>query len=128
MQSNHVKTRFSLRSLIALTTFVAVLFTAFIWLAPGVTVAVRNSGATSLHDFHVHVTGRTYELGDISSGAIKKCKVRPNGESHVEISYRLTDGTMRRHTVDCYFESGYRGTVDAEIGDGGLIRASHHIR
>lgn len=127
-QSIHVKTRFSLRSLVALTTFVAILFTAFIWLAPGVTVTVRNSGLTSLHNLHVLVTGQTYELGDVSSGAIKKCTVRPTGESHVEISYRLTDGTMRGHTVDCYFESGYRGTIEAEIGDGGLIRASHHIR
>ncbi len=53
---------------------------------------------------------------------------KADGESHVEISYRLPDGTTHRNVVDCYFESSYRGTVDAEIQDGGLIQSSHQIR
>ena len=123
-----MKTRFSLKSLIALTTCIAILLTAFIWLAPGVTVTVRNSGAASLQDLHVHVTGRSYALGDLSSGAIKQCTVHSNGESHVEISYRQKDGTKIRHTVDCYLESGSRGTIDAEFQDGDLLYVSQNIR
>lgn len=123
-----MKNRFSLKTLFFLTTCIAFLFAAFIWLAPGVTVTVHNSGDTTLHDLRVHVTGQTYGLGDASGGAIKKCTVRPRGDSHVEISYRLADGTLMRHSVDCYFESGDRGTVDAEIGDGRLISSSHQIR
>ncbi len=58
---------------------------------------------------------------------MKKCTVNPTGESHVEISYRLPDGTTQRHAVDCYFESGYRGAVDAEIRDGELIQSSQDL-
>ncbi|AMV35372.1 hypothetical protein VN12_25000 [Pirellula sp. SH-Sr6A] len=46
----------------------------------------------------------------------------------MEISYQLTDGTTKRHTVDCYFESGYRGAVEVEIQDGELIHSSHQIQ
>ncbi len=123
-----MKTRFTLRELIATTTCVAILIAAFLWLTPRVTVTVRNSGTTPLHDLQVHVTGQTYGLGDVAGGTLKKCTVRPTSESHVEISYRLTDGATKRHTVDCYIEPGYRGTVDAEIENGKLIRSSHQIR
>jgi hypothetical protein len=85
----------------------------------------RNS---PLVDLQVHVTGKSYDLGDIASGAMKECKVNPTSESHVEISYRLPDGTTPRHPFDCYFESGYLGAVDAEIRDGELSHSSNQIR
>jgi hypothetical protein len=122
-----LKTRFSLRTLIALTTCIAILVTAFVWLVPGVKVTVRNSGVATLQDLQVHVTGQSYALGDLASGAVKQCTVHSNGESHVEISYRLEDGTKIRHTVDCYLESGSRGTIHAEFQDGELLNVSQNI-
>lgn len=101
---------------------------AFLWFWPGVTVTVHNGGISPLVGLQVHVTGKSYDLGNITSGSTKKCKVSPTSESHVEISYQLPDGTTRRHTVDCYFESGYRGTVEAEIQDGELIHSSQRIQ
>ena len=91
-------------------------------------MTVHNVGSSQLIDLQVHVTGKSYDLGDIASGALKKCKVNPTGESHVEISYRLPDGTPKRHSVDCYFESGYRGEVNTEINDRELIKTSDQIR
>lgn len=104
------------------------LLAAFLWYSPGVTVTVRNEGISPLVDFQVHVTGKTYDLGNIASGSTQKCKVNPTGESHIELSYQLPDGTTQRHAVDCYFESGYRGAVEAEIQDGDLIHSSHQIQ
>ena len=93
-----MKTRFTLRSLIATTTCVAILIATFLWLIPRVTVTVRNSGTTPLHDLQVHVTGQTYGLGDVAGGTLKKCTVRPTSDSHVEISYCLTDGTTKQRS------------------------------
>jgi hypothetical protein len=123
-----VKTRFSLRTLIATTACIPMFLAAFLWFWPGVTVTVHNGGISPLVGLQVHVTGKSYDLGNITSGSTKKCKVSPTSESHVEISYQLPDGTTRRHTVDCYFESGYRGTVEAEIQDGELIHSSQRIQ
>lgn len=120
-------TRFSLRTLLAVTTCVAVLLTVFLWFGPGVTVKIYNAGNSQILDLQVHVTGRSYQLGDISSGAERNAKVRPKGESHVEISYRLLDGTTIRHSVACYFESTYRGTLNVTIRDGELFHTSDLI-
>ena len=120
-------TRFSLRTLLAITTCVAILMVGFLWFGPGVTVTVYNAGNSPIQDLQVHVAGKSYQLGDISSGAERKVKVSPMGESHVEISYQLPDGTTKRHSVDCYFESAYRGTVNATIRDGELFHSSHQI-
>lgn len=73
---------------------------AFLWFSPGVTVIVRNEGNTPLVGLQVHVTGMSYDLGNLAIGSTKKCNVRPTSESHVEISYQLPDGTTQRHTVD----------------------------
>lgn len=120
-------TRFSLRTLLAITTCVAILLTGFLWFGPGVTVKVYNGENSSLLDLQVHATGKSYQLRDIESGAEGSVKVLPVGESHVEISYRLPDGTPKRHSVDCYFEPAYRGIVSATIRDGELFHTSHQF-
>lgn len=91
------------------------------------TVTVYNAENSPILDLQVHVTGKSYQLGDIASGVGRSVKVLPIGESHVEISYRLSDGTTKRHSVDCYFESAYRGTIDATIRDGELFHTSLQI-
>ncbi|MFO0011158.1 MAG: hypothetical protein ACK553_00285 [Planctomycetota bacterium] len=115
-------------TLIATATFVALCLVLCIWFAQGVTVTVRNGGNSPLIDLQVHVTGRSYNLGNLESGAMKRCAVEPTSESHVEISYQLPDGTSRRHSIGGYLEPGYRGTVDAEIQDGEMVQSSHRIR
>ena len=120
-------TRFSLRTILAITTCVAILTVGFLWFGPGVTVTIYNAGDSPIQDLQVHVASKSYQLSDISSGAERKVKVSPKGESHVEISYRLPDGTTKRHSVDCYFESAYLGTVNATIRDGELFHSSHQI-
>ena len=72
----------------------------------------------------VEVTGRSYELGDVPAGATKSCRVNPIGESSVEISYTQLDGTKKHHDINCYLESGYRGSIHAECNNGGLIQES----
>ncbi|MEQ1831268.1 MAG: hypothetical protein ABL921_35305 [Pirellula sp.] len=124
----HLTARFTLKSLIRTTIYVAILMSAFRWLTADVTVTINNTSTSPLLDLQVHVTGQTYRLGDIASGSRLGCTVRPTSASHVEISYRISDGTTKRHSIDCYFEPGYRGTVVAEIENGELTRSSQRLR
>ncbi len=103
-------------------TCLGLLLTAWLWFSPGVTVSVHNLGSSPLLDLQVHVTGNTCRLGEVPSGAVKKCTLRSTGESDVEISYTLSDGAAKRHTLDCYFESNSRGTVEAHFRDGELVK------
>ena len=59
----------------------------------------------------VHVTGASYELGNIAPGDSVKVRVRPNGESSLEIEFADSNGHTNRLDAGGYFESGYRGTI-----------------
>ena len=118
---------FDLRTFASRLQFPDCGFAGIFLLSVCLTVKVYNAGNSPILDLQVHVTGKSYQLGDIPSGAERNVKVSPMGESHVEVSYRLSDGTTKRHSVDCYFESAYRGTVEATIRDGELFHTSHQI-
>ena len=120
--------RFSTKSLLNLTAIFAALLTLFVCFQPGVVVTVHNSGTeTATNDVRVHVTGRTYRLGHLKNYATKVCTVRSEGESHVEITYTLSNGTEMHHVVDCYIEPGYRGRVEIDIENGTLGRTAVRI-
>lgn len=123
-----VRFRFSLKALIATATCIAILIAAYLWFGAGITVIVHNQGDSPLSDLEVHIAGVTYELGDVTSGSTRKCTVKPVSESHVEITYQLPGGGEAQHTVDCYFEPGYRGVIEVDVREGELIRTSHSIR
>lgn len=87
----------------------------FHFLNRGIKVRVRNSDTRTLRSVVVHVTGSSYPIGDLETGAVRSVRVTPKGESHVEISFQDEAGKTRTLVAGCYFESGYRGTVAAEI-------------
>jgi len=51
----------------------------------------------------VHVTGSSYQVGDLAPGEIKVIKVIPKGESHIEIGLgngkRLNAGRILRARI-----------------------------
>ena len=100
--------------------FPAGLLALYLWFGPGVTVSIRNSGSMDMKDVVADVTGRSYEIGDVSAGTTTSCRVNPTSESDVRISYSLADGTNRRHTLVCYIEPGYRRSIFAEVRNGEL--------
>ena len=89
----------------------------------GVLVTVRNSDPRALRSVEVHVTGRSYTLGDLEPGAARSVRVNPTGESAVEIRFRSDSGWTQVLNAGGYLEPGYGGTMDVDI-DSGKVRKS----
>lgn len=74
-------------------------------------VVLENSGPNALHSVVVHVPGRSYSLGDLPPGAIRKIRIEPGGEGGVTIE--LVDGQGNLKTLEGggYFGPEYSGTI-----------------
>ena len=83
----------------------------------GIEVIVENRDPTPLKSLVLHVTGASYPLGDVPPGAVVAKRVKPTGESHLEIEFTGADGKPRRLDAGGYFEPGYRGTIRLSIRD-----------
>ena len=108
----------SRRTTVLVVAGVIALFAAvlvMLYLERGVLVTVRNSDARALRSLEVHVTGRSYNLGDLEPGASRSVRVNPRGESHVELRFRDHLGKTPAPVVDCYLEAGYSGTIAVDV-------------
>ena len=95
---------------------------------PGIQVTVENTGTTPLKSVVLHVTGASYDLGDIAPGATATARVRSIGESSLDIEFTDGDGNNQRLNAGGYFESGYRGTIRVEIKDGQIDKFEEDIK
>jgi len=95
----------------------------------GVAVVVKNVDDRTIQNVTVHVSGNSYPIGDLTAAKQIRIPVRPNGESHVEISFLGMDGSEKRHVADCYFEPAhYHGTIEIDVSDDGIVRCKDDIR
>ena len=92
--------------------------------ADGVEFILTNVGADPLRSVTVHVTGKTYGLGDLLLGSTKSITVNPTSESHIEITY----SDNRRLKIDCYFESGYGGKVTAKVTAHDVVEVKDEVQ
>ena len=76
----------------------------------------------------LHVTGRSYPVGDVLPGKTIVQTVEPTSESHLEIEFADANGEMQRAIVDTYFEPGYAGTLSVVIQDGEVVSSEEHIK
>ncbi len=116
--------------LIAVTAFVLLILIAvvIIQFRPGIRVTIQNTGTTTLRSVVLHVTGATYNIGDIAPSESAAVRVRPTGESQLEIEITNADGQVQRLNAGGYFESGYRGTIRVSIKDGTIDENEPDIR
>ena len=94
----------------------------------GIQVTVENTGASPLKSVVLHVTGASYDLGDIAPGESATARVSPTGESELEVEFKDTDDQTQRLNAGGYFESGYRGSIRVEIKDGVIDKNEQDIR
>jgi hypothetical protein len=95
---------------------------------PGIQVTIQNTGATAMRSVVLHVTGVSYEIGDIPPGASAVARVNPTGESGLEIEFTDSEGKVQRLNAGGYFESGYRGTIRVSIKDGTIEKNEQDIK
>lgn len=87
------------------------------------TVTVANDGPERLRQVVVHVTGRSYPLGDLEAGAEKTVGIAPTSDSSVEIEFVDSAGSKKRLDADCYLEPGHhRGEMTIHFGSEQLKR------
>jgi hypothetical protein len=94
--------------------FAMVVFVAWYWAfryTNGVEFTLKNVGAETLPSVTVEVRGKSYALGDIPPEASKTVKVNPHGESDIKL--RFANGL--RLTIDCYIETDYGGSIEANV-------------
>lgn len=94
----------------------------------GIHVAIHNAGSQPLNSVLLHVTGASYDLGDIASGETAEATVHPEGESHLEIEFIDAGGQANRLNAGGYFETGGRGTIDISIKDGVIQANEQNIK
>lgn len=97
-------------SLTFIVGFVIALVIGVAW-PSRVEVNLTNAGAETMRAVVVHVTGASYEIGDIAPGETRTVKVNPTGESHVE----FTSSGGPRVKIESYFERDYEGYVNARV-------------
>jgi len=100
----------------------------FVFFRSGIHVTIQNTGNQPLRSVVLHVTGASYNLGDIAPGATATATVLPSGESHLEIQFTDPDGQTQRLDAGGYFESGYKGTIQVSIKDGVIQQNEQKIR
>jgi hypothetical protein len=96
--------------------------------AGGVRVTVENTGRQPLRAVRLHVTGASYNLGDIAVGGTAGTVVRATSESHLEIEFTDTSGRKNRLNAGGYFEPGYRGTIQVSIKEGAIDKNEQDVR
>jgi hypothetical protein len=110
-------TRRWLLVLIAFTGSTLLAWIAYRMVTPGIQVIVINQGPDVLQDVTVHVTGASYDIGNLSPGESKQVGVSPTGESDVFIEFTDKQEKQFRLTVGRYIEPAYRGTLRVDIKD-----------
>lgn len=96
-----------------------------LYLRGGIVVTIQNKESTGLIAATVHVTGRSYRIGDIAPQQTKSVRVFPQRDSHIEIEHG--SATRQRVIVDTYLNKGDRGTLKVEIVAGKAIIISNHV-
>jgi hypothetical protein len=75
----------------------------------------------------LHVTGRSYTIGNIAPGGYARTSVVPTSESDLQIEFTDGRGNERRVPIECYIEPSYRGEIRARINDGRLEMTAERI-
>lgn len=79
--------------------------------AKTITFTATNVGSETMRSVVVHITGKTYAIGDLVPGASQSVQLYPAADSHIELAL----AGHPRLEVDCYFSGGHTGSITAEV-------------
>ena len=96
-------------------------FLAYWHHAAGVFVVITNRQSTPITDVVLHVTGQSIQVGQIDAGQLRRVKVCPTGDSHLEFEFKDSAwGASGRLTHECYFGPYFHGQIELNIDEGGI--------
>jgi hypothetical protein len=84
----------------------------------GIRVTVANTGLAVMKDVKVFITGTSYTAGEIAPGGSRSVCISPGADSHIEIGFTDSNSRAQRLNVDCYFSSGFTGSIKVLVKDG----------
>jgi hypothetical protein len=89
-----------------------------------ITCQITNVSGGRVTTVAVIVGGNHFAMGTLESGESRRVTLSPiNVEGGVELVFDDAEGIPASHFLDGYVErQNYRGTVHAEIGQGGTVR------
>lgn len=76
-----------------------------------ITFTATNVGTEPMRSLVVHITGKSYAIGDLAPGTGKSLQLHPGADSHIELAL----AGHPRLVIDCYFSGGYSGSIAAEV-------------
>jgi hypothetical protein len=84
----------------------------------GIRVTIQNTGSSKMGSVVLHITAKSYSLGDIAAGGSARVTVHPGGKNHLEIEFTDIDGKPKRLNAGGYFDGYTKGTIRVSINDG----------
>lgn len=101
---------------------------AYLYLTRGVYVRVTNNTQNALQDVDITYTGGAIRIATLKPKTSYGRRINPAGESHLELAWLDSSGTKRSHTVNVYFEHGYRGSIKIVVESDNRISVTDKIR
>lgn len=97
-------------------------------LAVGINARITNSSGGGVTDILLSFTGGEEHVAEIKAGALHKLRLNPRGASSLTLQYTGADGIVHTNKLGLYFEPGYRGRIDIEIGTNGVLTYKDHTK
>ncbi|MBC8105039.1 MAG: hypothetical protein H7Z14_00490 [Anaerolineae bacterium] len=86
-------------------------------LGPSITVAVTNQGPAVMRSVTVLLGGKAVSIGDIPVGLTRTARVRPEGDSGVEIRFINSSGDPSSLIMGTYISNGFGGDIHITIAN-----------
>lgn len=97
-------------------------------LAVGINARITNGSGGDVKDILLSFTGGEEHVAQIRAGALHRLRLNPRGASSLTLQYTGADGVARTNKLGLYFEPGYRGRIDIEIGTNGTLTYKDHTK
>ncbi|KFB69758.1 hypothetical protein [Candidatus Accumulibacter vicinus] len=95
--------------------------------ASEITLAITNNSEVPIQNLVAGFTGGTAQFGPLKVGDRQETKIKPTGESHIELDIYPIGGKVERRVIDTYFEQGYRGKIEITLGLGFAVEKSEQL-
>jgi hypothetical protein len=88
------------------------------------TVSIENNSGLAIQSIVASYTGGVARFGPLGVHKSQEVRIRPTGDSHLELEIQPAQGQAEHRVVDTYFERGYRGKIQITLESNFAVRVS----